>query len=91
MSVSTPWLREQEYRENNLEKVKFERKIKLEVLDVGVYHYNDKVFDEFFDTLAGCDNVSYFELRSLQTIIDFNYGLVQQYLIKKLFIPFCVF
>lgn len=45
----------------------------------------------FFCTLAETVKDEYFELKSIQTLIDFNYPLVQKYLIRKLFIPYCVF
>lgn len=35
--------------------------------------------------------MKYFESRTFQTLIDFNYGLVQKYLMWKMFYPFCVF
>jgi hypothetical protein len=63
--TSTPWLEEFDFREKHLEKADFERKIKLEVLDVaGIYHYKDKPFNEFFDKLCSQENLKYFENRS---------------------------
>ena len=66
MFTSTPWLEVEKFREDNLEKAQFERKMRLEVLDIaGIYHYKDKPFNEFFDKLSASDNLKYFESRSI--------------------------
>lgn len=54
-----------------------ERKVKVETLDIaGIFHYNDPDEDKFFDALASCDSFEYFELKSIQALIDFNYPIV---------------
>jgi hypothetical protein len=35
--------------------------------------------------------MEFFDLKSIQKIVDFNYSLVKEYVIKKLFIPFGFF
>lgn len=50
--TSTPWLNEIEFREKELEPADVERKMKLEVLDLAIYHYSDQHFDNFFEKLA---------------------------------------
>lgn len=66
--------------------------MKLETLDIaGVYHYNDEDQDKFFDALAATDKFEYFELRSIQLLIDFNYPVVQKYLLYRLFFPYLLF
>jgi hypothetical protein len=41
--------------------------------------------------MADTDNYELFSKKSIQKIIEFNYPLVQEYTIKKLFIPFVMF
>ena len=96
--ISSPLLDEEEYADklikpfpDNEDEI-VEKKMKLEMLDVAsVFHYKDKDQDRFFDSLASIEKGEYFKLRSIQTLIDFNYPTVQEYLIKKLFIPYVVF
>lgn len=43
-----------------------ESRINCEFLDVGgIYHFKDKDFDGFFDTLANTENILTFERRSI--------------------------
>ncbi|CDW88905.1 wd-40 repeat protein [Stylonychia lemnae] len=93
IQVSTPWLR---YNDHFYDSVtdysQPERKVKVEILDIScVYHYNEPIEDKFFDALASTDQFSYFELKSIQKLIDFNFPIVQKYLIRKLFIPYFFF
>ena len=73
-------------------KKPIETRIKCEFLDLPcIYHFMDPDFDPFFDQLANTDNILFFEKRGIQMLIDYNYGLVREYVVKKLFYPFCVF
>lgn len=69
-----------------------ETRIKCEFLDMpSVYHFNDDQFDNLFDSLANTDNILFFEKKAIQSLVDFNYGVVRRYVVKKLFYPFCAF
>lgn len=69
-----------------------ETRIKCEFLDLpGVYHQNDGEFHEVFEKLAETEMIEFFDLRSVQKIVDFNYPLVREFIVKKLFLPFVIF
>ena len=41
--------------------------------------------------LADTEESNFFKLKAVQRLIEFNYPLAREYLIKKLFLPFTVF
>ena len=57
----------------------------------GIYHYLDKDFQSFFDELAITNNTKYFEKKSIQTLIDFNYFILRNFIIAFLFAPFLIY
>ena len=51
-----------------------ETRIKLEFIDLpGVYHFQDKNFEDFFEALANTSNLDFFKKKPIQKIIDYNY------------------
>ena len=56
-----------------------------------IYHYLDKDFQSFFDELAITNNTKFFEKKSIQTLIDFNYLILRRFIIAFLFAPFLVY
>ena len=91
--VTSPLLDVEDYERQLIDKESdVDKKISLELLDVhSVFHFNDPLNDKFFDTLAATSKGDVFKLRSIQALIDFNYGLVQKYLIRRLFVPYVCF
>ena len=90
--IGIPILDHDEFEDVMVDFDENEKKIKVEILDIpGVFHYDNQYQDKFFDALAETKKTEYFTLKSIQTLIDFNYPLVQTYLIRKLFIPYCFF
>jgi hypothetical protein len=91
--ITSPLLDVEDYEKQLIDKNSdVDKKISLELLDVShVFHFNDPLNDKFFDTLASIQKGDVFKLRSIQTLIDFNYPLVQKYLIRRLFLPYVVF
>lgn len=75
-----------------MEEVPIEPSIRTEIIDLpGVYHYTDDEFIQMFDSLANTEKIEFFNIKAIQKIVDFNYPLVKEYIIKKLFVPFIVF
>ena len=69
-----------------------ETRIKCEFLDLpGVYHFLDGEFQEFFGALGETENMDFFNLKSVQAVVNFNYGIVRRFITYRLFYPFCVF
>jgi hypothetical protein len=44
-----------------------------------------------FESLANTEKIEFFNIKAIQKIVDFNYPLVEEYIVKKLFIPFVFF
>ena len=69
-----------------------EPRVKCEFFDIpGIYHFNDKEFERFYEALADSDNYDIFEAKPIQKIIDFNFKIVKKYTIMYLFLPFMGF
>jgi len=56
-----------------------------------VYHYKNEHFQEYFNSLANTDNFDYFKIPTIQKMIEFNFPLVREFTVKKLFTPYIVF
>ena len=89
------WFDEEKFKHEMFLQTKnkiVESRINCEMLDMpGIYHYLDQDFQEFFNQLATTETLGLFDLLPIQTIIDFNYKVVKEYVTKKLFIPYCFF
>lgn len=71
---------------------KVESRTKCEFVDIpGVYHYLDKDFEGFYSALAGTEWYDVFTKKPIKHMINFNFSLIKEYTIKRLFIPFCFF
>ena len=57
----------------------------------GVYHFNDRNFKSFIDELSSTGQYELFANKSIQALLEFNFPLVREYIVKKLFVPFSVF
>lgn len=69
-----------------------ERPIRVEFLDIPkLFNFNDSLFLEFFVNLAATKQYEIFEKKSVKTVIDFNYHMVKNNMVKKLFRPFILF
>jgi hypothetical protein len=58
---------------------------------VGLHCYTEDVGNEFFAALAETEDASLFSHRSVQAIINFKWPLAQEYTMKLLFFPFCLY
>lgn len=86
------WFKQKDIEDAIMRPKPIENRIKVEFIDLpGVYHYLDEEFGQVFEELAKTDSIEFFNIKSIQKIVDFNYPLVKEYIIKKLFIPFCIF
>lgn len=83
-------LRERGLKESKASAV--ESKIKCEFVDLpSIYHFNDPNFEEFIDELATTEQYELFSKKPIQAILEFNFPLVREYIVKKLFFPFIIF
>ena len=57
----------------------------------GIYHLDHEKNQEFFEALSKTEWMNLLLLKPIQKTIEFNYKLVKEYSIKKLFIPFAIF
>ncbi|CDW84989.1 wd-40 repeat protein [Stylonychia lemnae] len=90
--VSQLWFDQNTLQEKIMKPKPIENRILCEILDMpGIYHQNDKDFLKFYQSLASTDEPDYFNKKAIQKLIEFNYPLVKEYIIIKLFGPFCVF
>ncbi|CDW71088.1 wd-40 repeat protein [Stylonychia lemnae] len=90
--TSELWFKEEDFFKQIMDRENMETRIKCEFIDLpGVYHYLDPDFQSFFDQLAITENLDYFNQKSIQKMIDFNYPLVRMFILCFLFVPFCLF
>lgn len=72
-----------------------EKEVKVEVLDLPFLHsYNGEGFSHasgLFRELANADNMSIFNSKAVQYLIDFNWQTTKIYTILFLFLPFVLF
>ena len=69
-----------------------EQEIKLEYVDIPKLHtYNHEVAQEFFEELAGTDNMDLFNTKAVRKMIEFKWPLVLKYTLRRLFVPFVFF
>lgn len=74
------------------QETQVERPIKVEFIDLPrLYNFQDELCDKFFLALASNDQLHIFQNKAIQRLIEFNYPLVKEWTIKKLFIPFMTF
>jgi hypothetical protein len=86
------WNKSSDFEKKVIDDKAIERRIRCDYIDIpDVYHYTDKNFQEYFDALAGSDNFGFFTLKPIQKMIEFNYPLVKEFIIKRLFIPYIFF
>lgn len=86
------WFKQKDIEDAIMRPKPIENRIKVEFIDLpGVYHYCDDEFGQVFEELAKTDKIEFFNLKVIQKLVDFNYPLVKSAIIKKLFLPFCVF
>eukprot|EP00347_Sterkiella_histriomuscorum_P022786 403337167 len=86
------WFNQQELYSKILQPKPVENRIKCSFLDfTSIFHQTHDKFLDLFSALAETDNPEYFNKKVVQKLIEFNYPLVKEYLLKKLFYPFCVF
>ncbi|CDW83468.1 wd-40 repeat protein [Stylonychia lemnae] len=88
------WYREEEINEQIFYKdnLKVMSSVRLDFIDLpGLYHYLDPNFKAFIHELADTTNFEYFTIPSIQSIIEFNYELVQRYIIYVIIVPYLVF
>ncbi|CDW71666.1 wd-40 repeat protein [Stylonychia lemnae] len=86
------WFNEESFKKQIFSNETIESRIKCEILDIpGIYHMKDENFYDFFKQLSETAYSDYFNNKVIKKLIELNYPLVKEYLIKKLFIPFCFF
>ncbi|CDW72997.1 UNKNOWN [Stylonychia lemnae] len=70
------WFDEKAFKQQIFTTGAVESRIKCEILDMpGIYHMKDQDFNS----------------KAVRKLIEFNYPLVKEYILKKLFLPFCLF
>lgn len=69
-----------------------DKRVSCEVIDIPfIYHYLDSNQEKFFTSLQLTDNFDYFKLQPIKKLIEFNYPIVKQYTIRRLFTPYLIF
>lgn len=56
-----------------------------------IYHFMDPDFQKLMKILAHTENFSFFGIRAIQSIIEFNYSLVKKCIILFMAIPFVIY
>ena len=51
----------------------------------------DPEFPLLFEALSNTETIEFFDLKAIQKLVDFNYPLCREYVVKKLFIPYGFF
>jgi hypothetical protein len=86
------WLNKDRLKERLFDKSEIEPTVKVEFFDLpGFYHFEDPCFEKFYGALADSDNYELFKVKPIERAIDFNFKIVRNETIKKLFMPFAVF
>ena len=78
--------------ENIIQRDIVESEINLQYFDVAMMHQFDKALcGDFYDALGDTGDMSIFENKGIQKLIEYRWPLVREYVKKRLFVPFVVF
>lgn len=53
-----------------------------------LHQYSHPVCNEFFMALADTEDMSLFENKGIQQLIDYRWPLAREFVVKRLFLPF---
>ena len=56
-----------------------------------VHQFDDPLCDEFYSALGHTGDMSIFENKGIQMLIQYRWPFVREYVQKRLFIPFLIF
>ena len=56
-----------------------------------LHQYDDPVCNEFFNALAGTEDMSLFNNKGIKMLIEFRWPLARSYIVKRMFLPFVFF
>lgn len=86
------WFNQEKLNSKILMEKPVENRIKCSIIDmIGIYHINHPKFGEFFTAIAETSNPEYFDKTVIQKVIEFNYDVVVDAIVKRLFVPYCFF